>query len=237
MPSPAAPTAPAPTPSPTATPFSIPQPVLLLGGLGCGVVLLLLLVLLIVLLLRRRPSRKPKRPTAPLPPSPADADAPTRPLPHATVAFAPLPEGALLKEGQYEVLEKRTTGPQVNEHLVEATRPVRLCPQCRAEIADLQERFCTSCGADLSEASPLFLQYRVREGAREEIFAVPLALVRASLHHPGLWLPREVFAEAPYGPPRIYLVEPEQPPTPAAALAIPQEATQVLKWGVTLAQT
>lgn len=177
-----------------------------------------------------------RQPTRPLPPSPADADAPTRPLPSATVAFAPLPEGALLKEGQYVVLEERTTGPQINEYLVEATHPVRLCPQCRAEIADPRERFCTSCGADLSEASPLFLRYRVREGAREEIFAVPLALVRGSLHHPGLQLPREVFAEAPYGPPRIYLVEPEQPPTPAATLAVPQEAVRVLRWGVTLAQ-
>ncbi|MGC8947619.1 MAG: Stp1/IreP family PP2C-type Ser/Thr phosphatase [Anaerolineae bacterium] len=177
-----------------------------------------------------------RRPTKPLPPSSAGADVPTRPLPTATVAFAPLPEGALLKEGQYEVLEVRLAGPQVNEYLVEATRPVRLCPQCRAEVADLQERFCTSCGADLSEASPLFLRYRMREGAREEIFAVPLVLVRASLRHPGLWLPREVFSEAPYGPPRIYLVEPEQPPTPAATLPVPQEAVRVLEWGSNLAQ-
>jgi len=190
---------------------------------------------------RTGPTRQPTKPLPRAggparPPAGAGPDTPTRPLPTATVAFAPLPEGALLKEGRYVILETRATGERANEYLVEDTRPVRLCPQCRAEVSDLQERFCASCGADLSESPPLFLRYRIREAVGEEVFTVPIALVRASVRHPGLFLPLEVFSEAPYGPPRTYLVEPEQQPTPAASLPLPREAVQVLEWGISLAQ-
>lgn len=186
--------------------------------------------------LEETPKARPTRtPTKPLPPSASGSDVPTRPLP-AAAGFAPLPEGALLKEGQYAVLEVRSAGERVNEYLVEETRPIRRCPQCRAVTPEPQERFCASCGADISGVVPVFLRYRVREGAGEEVFAALLALVRASLRHPGLFLPHEVFSEAPYGSPRMYLVEPEQLPTPAASLPVPRPAVQVLEWGMFLAQ-
>lgn len=182
------------------------------------------------------PTRQPAPPPhPPATPRARSTDVPTRPLP-APVAFAPLPEGALLKNGQYAVLEIRAAGERMNEYLAEDTQPVRLCPQCHAESRSSEERFCASCGADLSAVPPVFLRYRVRESADERAFAVPAALLQAGVDHPGLFLPREVFTEAPYGPPRAYSVEPEQPPTPATSLPVPQETPQVLEWGAMLAR-
>lgn len=182
------------------------------------------------------PSSQPAPPPhPPATPSARSTDVPTRPLP-APVTFAPLPEGALLKGGQYAVLETRAAGERINEYLAEDTRPVRLCPQCHGETWSPDERFCTSCGADISAVLPVFLRYRVRESADKQAFAVPAALLQAGAEHPGLFLPREVFTEAPYGPPRAYSVEPEQSPTPAPSLPVPQEIPQVLEWGAILAR-
>ncbi len=160
----------------------------------------------------------------------------TRPLSQASVAFAPLPEGALLHDGQYVVVETRTTNERLNVYLVEDTTPIRLCPNCRAETSDPQERFCSFCGADLSGVEPLHLRYLVGESADEQAFAVEAQLLGMRLEHPGLLLPRDVFVEAPYGPHRRYLVRPEFPPPLATSLPVPQELNQVLEWGVSLAQ-
>ncbi|MCX8067362.1 MAG: Stp1/IreP family PP2C-type Ser/Thr phosphatase [Anaerolineae bacterium] len=184
---------------------------------------------------RIRSSRQPTKPLLPTSSHAQTADVPTRPLP-APVAFAPLPEGALLKEGQYAVSEVRAAGEQMNEYLVEETQPVRLCPQCRAEVRSPDERFCVACGADLSDAAPVLLRYRVRESAHERAFVVPALLLQAGVDHPGLFLPREVFTEAPYGPPRAYAVETEHLPVLAASLPVPQESLRVLEWGITLAR-
>ncbi len=160
----------------------------------------------------------------------------TRPLPGASVAFAPLPEGALLHDERYVIAEVRTTNEQLNVYLVEDTTPVRLCPNCQTETSDPQERFCPFCGADLSGIEPLCLRCLMRESADEQAFAVEAQLLGMRLEHPGLLLPRDVFVEAPYGPPRHYLVEPEFSPSLVTALPVPREFNQVLEWGVSLAQ-
>jgi serine/threonine protein phosphatase PrpC len=160
----------------------------------------------------------------------------TRPLAGVSAAFAPLPEGALLRDGQYEIVETRATDDQSNFYLVEDTTPVRICPNCEVETSDAQERFCAFCGADVSDVAPLHLRYLMRESADEHTFATEAQLLGMRLEHPGLLLPREVFAEAPYGPPRHYLVEAEFSPPLATSLAAPQELSQVLEWGIQLAQ-
>lgn len=183
-----------------------------------------------------RPAEPPpsRRPTLPMPSSAALTD--TQPLPKASTAFAPLPQGALLQEGRYAVVEVRATGERLNVYLVEDTVPVRLCPNCRAEISTPQERFCSSCGADLSDAEPLHLRYLVRESPDGHAFAAEAQLLGLRLEHPGLLLPRAFFVEAPYGAPRRYLVEPEFSPPPATSLPVPQELQRVLEWGISLAQ-
>ena len=160
----------------------------------------------------------------------------TRPLTEASVAFAPLPEGALLHDGQYEVVEVRTAADRLNVYLAEDTTPVRLCPNCQAETSDPQEEFCSSCGADLAGVESLRLRYLIRESTDEQAFAVEARLLGVNHAHPGLLLPREIFAEVPYGPLRHYLVQPEFLPPPATSLTVPQELNLVLEWGVSLAQ-
>ncbi len=160
----------------------------------------------------------------------------TRPLPQAGVAFAPLPEGALLHDGRYVIVEVLSTGARLNVYLVEDTTPVRLCPNCELEIADHQESFCPSCGVGLAGVEPLHLYYRMKESANQQAFVVEAQLLGMQLQHAGILLPHDVFAEAPYGPPRHYLVEPEFSPPLATTLSLPQGLNQVLAWGVSLAQ-
>jgi serine/threonine protein phosphatase PrpC len=159
----------------------------------------------------------------------------TRPLPEAGVAFAPLPGGALLQDGRYVILEARTTEERSNLYLAEDSRPVTLCPSCRAETADPGERFCAFCGADISDVEPLYLRYLIRENADEQAFAAEAQLLAMRLEHPGLLFPHDVFAEAPYGSPRHYLVGSEFPPPLAPSLTVPQKLNLVLGWGITLA--
>ena len=184
-------------------------------------------------------SQQPTRPFTHSPTSQTTSSASlpdTRPLPKASVAFAPLPEGALLQDGRYEVVEVHTTDAQLNVYLVEDTTPVRLCPNCQAEAPAPQEQFCSFCGADLSGVEPLHLRYLMRESADGQTFAMESQLLGMRLEHPGLLLPRDAFVESPYGPPRHYLVEPEFSLPLATSLSVPQELNQVLKWGVSLAQ-
>ncbi|MEA3338347.1 MAG: Stp1/IreP family PP2C-type Ser/Thr phosphatase [Chloroflexota bacterium] len=178
-----------------------------------------------------------QHPTQPLTLPPASDPSTTHPLPEASIGFAPLPEGALLHDGRYVIEEPRTANEQVNAYLVKEDTPVRLCPNCREETSDPQERFCSACGADISNIEPLYLRYLMRESSDEQAFAAESQLLGMRLEHPGLLLPHDVFAEAPYGPLRHYLVEPEFSPPLATSLPLPQKLPRVLKWGVTLAQT
>jgi serine/threonine protein phosphatase PrpC len=184
-------------------------------------------------------SPKPTKPLARPPASPSHSPVSlpdTRLLPEAGIAFAPLPEGALLHDGQYVVVETRAADERLNVYLVEDTTPVRLCPNCQTETADPEERFCSFCGADLAEAESLYVRYRTRESADEQAFATEARLLEMGLDHPGLLLPRDVFVEAPYGPPRHYLIEPEFLPPLATSLPVPQQVNQVVEWGTSLAQ-
>ncbi|MFL7793217.1 MAG: Stp1/IreP family PP2C-type Ser/Thr phosphatase [Anaerolineae bacterium] len=181
------------------------------------------------------------QPTKPLAQSSApqtyfDEQSDTRPLEGASAAFAPLPEGALLREGRYVVLEVRTTDERSNLYLAEDTIPVSLCPNCRSETTDLEEQYCAYCGADISGLEPLYLRYLILERADEQAFAAEAQLLGMRLEHPNLLFPHDVFAEAPYGVPRQYLVGPEFPPQLATSLAVPSKLNQVLDWGVALAQ-
>ncbi len=175
--------------------------------------------------------------TQPLVHPPASDLPPTHPLPEASTEFAPLPEGALLRDGRYVVEETRAANDHVNVYLVQDDTPVRICPNCQTETSDPQERFCSACGADISNIEPLYLRYLMHESSDEQAFAAESQLLGMRLEHPGLLLPRDAFAETPYGPPRHYLVEPEFAPPLATSLPLPQKLPRVLKWGITLAQT
>lgn len=178
---------------------------------------------------------QPTFPTIPRPPV-AIPSSDTRPLSKVSVAFAPLPEGALLRNGQYVVLELRNTNEHSNTYLAENITPIRLCPNCQAETFNSKERFCFACGAALSDIEPLHLRYLVHESANEQTFMMEAQLIEMHLEHPGLLLPYDVFVESPYGTFRHYLVESEFVPPLATSISVPQELDRVLEWGTILAQ-
>ena len=160
----------------------------------------------------------------------------TAPLPELSAAFAPLPEGALLCQDRYMVLEIRSTGAQINEYLVLDRVSVRVCANCGHASVDAEERYCESCGAERGDAAPVNLRYRLHESADPQAFAQEAQLLAMRLQHPGLRLSTTIFTEAPYGPPRQYRVVPEFPLPSAAMLPTPQEVNTVLTWGVALGQ-
>ncbi len=184
-------------------------------------------------------SRQPTRPLSTADVSSKEAfssRSDTRPLSKEPEPFAPLPQGAFLLGGRYMILEVRNSDEQPHVYLAEDTTPASVCPNCRSEVSDPEEQFCTFCGADLASSEPLRLRYLIKESADEQTFAVEAQLLRMRLEHPGLLFPRDVFAEAPYGFSRYYLVEPEFLPPPATSLVVPQKLAQVLVWGVSLAR-
>lgn len=158
------------------------------------------------------------------------------PLSGASPTFAPLPKDALLGNGRYRVVEVRHSDERQNLYLVEDSWVVRVCPRCREKNADPTVRFCPFCGTDLVTVTPLSLRLLARENVAEEAFAAETRLLQANLEHPALLLPHDAFVEAPYGPPRAYLVEPTSPPARATSLTVPQGVEQVLEWGESLAR-
>lgn len=189
----------------------------------------------------RSPSTKPldqpsSRPSSPQVESSQKQQHATQPLPQASDVFAPLPEGALIYNGRYVILEVIGSDEQLNVYRVQDTVPVRLCPNCQTEISDTNEKFCSLCGADLSAIEIFYLNYLIHERVDGQAFAAEAQMLGMGVDHPGLLLPHAIFTEVPYGPPRHYLVAPDPAPSLATSLHVPQELNRVLEWGISLAQ-
>lgn len=161
----------------------------------------------------------------------------TRPLLSASVAFSPLPEGAILQNGRYVVIELLKRNEKLNIYLTEDIAPARICPVCETALYDAQERLCAQCGADLTRADTRHHRRQISESNDGREFASEAQLLKMHFEHPGLLLPQEYFIEAPYGPPRHYLVELEQMPPLVDTLPIPQKLERVLAWGTSLARS
>lgn len=159
-----------------------------------------------------------------------------QPLPGASLDFAPLPKGALLKNTRYHVIDLRSSDHRTNVYLVEDSWPVRVCPRCGERGESAGERFCEFCGADLSTVTPLSLRHLARESIDDQAFTIEAQLLEKDLDHPGLVLPEDFFIEAPYGPPRRYLIEPSFPHALATSQSAPQKTERVLDWGIQLAE-
>jgi protein phosphatase len=190
------------------------------------------------------PAKKAPKATAALPErrvpklSEADRKLPdTAPLPNLTEGFEPLPTGALLR-GRYAVheLRHRSSQGELHVYLVEDLVTARECANCGAITKNGDEQFCAGCGADISARPAVHLRYRVREAQSGEPFGAETQLLELNLAHPGLRLPVAAFTEAPYGPPRHYLVTSEFVPVLASTLTPPEELPTVLQWGVDLAE-
>lgn len=173
--------------------------------------------------------------TKPLIPSSGEVPA-TAPLPQLAAVFAPLPEGALIKH-RYMVREVLAASERLNTYLAEDLVSVRPCPNCGVVSSAPKERFCASCGADLSGVTEINLRYRIEESVEAQAFASEAQLLGLHLEHPGILLPVAIFSDTPYGgSSRMYRVVSEFSPSTVATLVLPQEMPTVLEWGASLAQ-
>ena len=172
--------------------------------------------------------------TAPL--SDVESEASARvpaPRPSPSIDFGLLPEGAVLMD-RYIVLESRLETPTRNSYVAESLVPILNCAQCGADAGDPRQKKCQNCGASLAESVPFYPHYHIKESQNEQDLSAERQLV--GLSHPNALLPRQAFAETPFGSfPRYYIVEPEAPHL-AATLHVPQELTQVIEWTQDLAQ-
>ncbi len=184
-----------------------------------------------------------------------DALSQTQPLPEdQETEFTALSEGTLLNDGQYTILEICSTDERLNVYYVEDTTPVRFCLSCNSKTENMEEKFCATCGAELSGIDPINLHFHIKESPDMQAFAVASQLLTMRLLHPGLELPYAVFAESHQGMRRYYLVERELKAEATAeqsknitksAVSVLEDTTSedtdhrtelVLSWGAALAQ-
>jgi serine/threonine protein phosphatase PrpC len=161
----------------------------------------------------------------------------TAPLPQTANEFAPLPAGALLNRGRYEILELWSENERLNVYLVAGGEPYLICPQCDTLLRAEGRTTCDVCHASLAGAPLLTASYVLKESPGGRQLAAETAIARLGLEHPALLAPIDAFSERPYGELlRDYVVAPEPPPLKAGDLSLPQELPQVIDWGLQLAR-
>jgi serine/threonine protein phosphatase PrpC len=153
--------------------------------------------------------------------------------------FAALPEGALLNQDRFEILEILEEHTKINVYLVRDAKPVRRCPNatCGLLQSGSEVSSCSACGVDLSRIAFAYQDLLVREAVDPAKFHVEGQLLSGDLDHPGLLLPIAHFVESPYADSkRAYLAVPKSTPLLAASLPAPQQLSRVLNWGLQLAR-
>lgn len=144
----------------------------------------------------------------------------------------PLPEGALLCQRRYELLEFLGERDGVNEYRAVETDPRKRCPVCQTLNA-ADSRFCEQCGSDLSEADAVQLVVRVREAGTDDALRRERVVHERGLHHAAIAAPLAVFTDMPYEE-RSYAVLPEMKGTPLSQVEAEDVAT-ALAWAHLLA--
>jgi serine/threonine protein phosphatase PrpC len=167
----------------------------------------------------------------------ASADA-TSPLPElADIAFAPLPAGALVHGGRYEILELWSENEQENTYLAAGGDPFVICPTCDTLARAEGQTHCASCHASLAGVPLLTATFVLKESRYATHLAAETAIAALQLDHPALVAPVDACSETPYGAvARYYVVMLEPPPLRAKDLSVPQELPQIIDWGLQLAR-
>ncbi len=233
--------APEPEPEGEATPEAgsgLPGPVRwllpVMTGAGGGLIILLLgfvaLVALLWLQVRRR-----RADLGPPPSSPQDTARVSAASPNPAASLSPLPEGTLLSHGRFRVRAFEQQAGDLNVYVARGTQEVRVCPQCHAPT-EHAERFCANCGIDVTGIEPTYLDFVVKESASADAFAALAGPVEAGFTHPGVLLPRAIFAEGVGGTPRYYQVTRDYRPYQATQLSAPPPSINVLRWGASMAR-
>lgn len=159
----------------------------------------------------------------------------TRPLPRSRMFFEPLPERALLAEDRYKIRALIEESPMLNTYSAVSRRALVDCKQCGFTRNNFGDQFCLQCGASLANLEPVYPSYVIKETLAPDAIAAERRLAEMELHHGGALLPIETFNESLVGTRRVYVVLPEPSPFTATRLPSPPETTDVVNWGVQLA--
>ncbi len=159
----------------------------------------------------------------------------TRSLPRSRMFFEPLPERALLAEDRYKIRGLIDETPMLNTYSAVSRRALVECKQCGFPRNNYGDQFCLQCGASLSGLEPVYPNYVIKETLAPDAIAAERRLAEMELHHGGALLPIETFNEIIFGTRRVYVVLPEPSPFTATRLPSPPETTDVVNWGVQLA--
>jgi serine/threonine protein phosphatase PrpC len=180
------------------------------------------------------PAAGPPAVTEPLPADVPPAEPDTQPL--QVPDTGPLPLGTLLKDRTYEITRIVSQGTKINAYLVETGVERRVCPNCGEAGNQPDDRFCSSCGAELDNVAPTRPEYLMKESMDPDTFEAENQLARLNLSHPHLVAVRDAFAQTPYGElQRSYLVLEVADAPRLTALPVPQTAKKVREWGLQLA--
>jgi serine/threonine protein phosphatase PrpC len=159
----------------------------------------------------------------------------TRSLPRSRMFFEPLPERALLAEDRYKIRGLIDETPMLNTYSAVSRRALVECKQCGFPRNNYGDQFCLQCGASLNGLEPVYPSYVIKETLAPDAIAAERRLAEMELHHGGALLPIETFNEIIFGTRRVYVVLPEPSPFTATRLPSPPETTDVVNWGVQLA--
>jgi serine/threonine protein phosphatase PrpC len=171
-----------------------------------------------------------------VPEVPASSDqAHTRPLPRSRMFFEPLPERALLADDRYKIVALLEETPMLNKYSAVSRRALIECKQCGFARNNYGDQFCLQCGASLANLEPIYPKFIIKETLAPDAIAVERRLAEMELHHGGALLPIETFSAMIAGTRRVYVVLPEPSPFTAGRLPSSPETTDIVNWGVQLA--
>ena len=159
----------------------------------------------------------------------------TRPLPRAKMFFEPLPERALLADAHYKIGSLIEDSPMLNTYTAISRRAVIECSNCGSSRNYFGDAHCQNCGTSLVDMEPHYPMYVVKETIAPDAVNSERRIAELGLQHGGALLPIEFFNETIFGTRRLYVVLPEPSPFSGAQLPARPEITDVVGWGLQLA--
>lgn len=159
----------------------------------------------------------------------------TRPLPRIKMFFEPLPERAIIANDQYKIGSLIDETPMLNTYTAISRRAMVECKNCGWARNQFGDQDCKNCGTSLANLEPHYPLFRVKETIAPDAIAPERKIAEMNLQHAGVLLPIEAFNETVFGTRRSYVVLPEPSPFTGTQLPAPPESTDVVNWGLQLA--
>jgi serine/threonine protein phosphatase PrpC len=161
----------------------------------------------------------------------------TRPLTRGRMFYEALPERALLHDDQYAIRAVIEESNMLNIYSAVSRRAMVECKQCGFARNNYGDQYCLQCGASLANLEPVYLNFVIKETLAADAVAIERQLAEMGLHHGGALLPVDTFNETILGTRRVYVVLPEPSPFSGTHLPNQPEMTDVVNWGVQLADS